>query len=90
LAGIEIIRETKSHKGIDILTIEERKYANFLMSGNMESTLNNLVALNHKYLEEMGYQFADIICYEIFDECPANKPYEEINREILVPVKTRK
>jgi Transcriptional regulator containing an amidase domain and an AraC-type DNA-binding HTH domain len=89
IAGIELKNEIKTNKGIDVLIIDEGKYVGFSMKGNPEATLNKLIALNHKYLEDMGYEFADIICYEIFDECPANKPYEELQRNILVPVKPR-
>jgi AraC family transcriptional regulator len=89
LAGIEIQDEIKSKRGIDIITLNEGKYATFSMVGNMESTVNHIIALNHKYLDEMGFDIAEIICYEFFDECPANKPYEKINKNILVPVKAR-
>ncbi len=90
IAGIELKNEIKTHKGIDLLTMNEGKYANFSMSGNLESTLDKLMALNHKYLAEMGYEIAEIICYEIFDECPSSMPYNEINRRLLVPVKPAK
>ena len=90
IAGIELKNDIKTIKGIDILTMNEGKYAGFSMTGDLESTLNNLVALNHKYLAETGYEIADIICYEIFDESPTSKPYNEINRNLLVPVRPGK
>lgn len=90
LAGIELKNGIKSKKGIDIITMNEGKYASFSMMGNIESTLSHIITLNHKYLNEMGYEIAEIICYEIFDECPAYKSYEQINKNIQVPVKARK
>ncbi|NVN94000.1 MAG: AraC family transcriptional regulator [Bacteroidetes bacterium] len=90
LAGIILNEELKSKKDIEIIGMKEGKYANFSMTGNIESTLNHLISLNHHYLDEMGYEMAEIICYEIFDECPAYKPYDHINKSLLVPVKTRK
>ncbi len=89
LAGIEVGKEMKSKKGIEVTTINEGKYAQFSLTGNQESTLNHVVALNHRYLPEMGYEIAEIICYEIFDECPAYKPYHTINKTILVPIKIK-
>ena len=89
LAGIEVNKEIKSKKGIDITTLNEGKYASFSSLGTQEYTLNQVVALNHKYLPDMGYEIAEIICYEIFDECPAYKPYQSINKTILVPIKIK-
>jgi AraC family transcriptional regulator len=86
LAGIEIKTECKTNKGIDILTIPGRKYANFSMSGDMESTLDHILALNDKYINDMGYKINELICYELFNESPANNPYELINKNILLPV----
>ncbi len=89
IAGIEIKNDIKTNKAVNFLNMNEGKYASFNMVGNLETSLYNLLALNHKYLDEMGYQVADIICYEIYDECPAYKPYEKINKKILVPVKPK-
>ena len=55
----------------------------------MNKTLDSLVALNHNYMESMGFTISEMICYEQFDECPAHKPYEDINRRILIPVKVK-
>ncbi len=89
IAGIELKNDIKTNKAVNILNMKEGKYASFIMKGNLETTLYNLLALNHKYLDEMGYQVEDIICYEVYDECPAYKPYEKINKKILVPVKAK-
>lgn len=89
IAGIELKSDVKSKKGIDILSMNAGKYANYSMKGNLEATLDSLLALNHKYLEEMSYEIADILCYEIFDECPSFKSYDNIHRQILVPVKSK-
>lgn len=89
LAGIELNTEFKPYKGIDILTIPEGKYANFSMVGNLESTLDNLLALVGHYLPEIGYEVKEPICYEIFDESPAHKPFDLISKNILLPVKAQ-
>ena len=90
LAGIEIKNEVRSKKEVDIITMNEGKYGCFTMTGNVESTLGHIVTLNHKYLDEMGYEMAEIICYEIYDECPAYKPYALISKNIRVPVKAKR
>ncbi|MFZ4398747.1 MAG: AraC family transcriptional regulator [Bacteroidales bacterium] len=89
LAGIILNEDIKSKKGIEIISMKEGKYAGFSMTGNIECTLNQLISLNHQYLDDMGYEMAEIICYEIFDECPAYKSFEQINKNILLPVKTK-
>lgn len=88
LAGIELTSEIKSKKDIDVLTMHGGKYTFFNSIGTLEFTLNQMIALNHHYLSQLGYEIAEIICYEIFDECPAYKQYDLIQKTILVPVKT--
>jgi len=89
LAGIEIADNIKPRKGIEIVDMAEGKYAIFSMAGNLETTLSHIVAANHNYVIEMGYDITEIICYEIFDECPTDKPYDQINKTILLPVKAK-
>jgi len=89
LAGIEIKNDCKPNKGVDIITIPEHRYAKFSMAGNMESTLDHILALNNRYLDAMGYKMNELICYEMLDQSPANKPYESINKTILLPVQAQ-
>jgi len=89
LAGIELNKEVKFKKGVDIITIKKGQYANFSMIGDLESTLDHLISLNHKYMDELGYEMSEIICYEFFDECPAIKSYDRVSKNILVPVKRK-
>lgn len=87
IAGIELKKDVKPYKGIGIFKISEGKYAHFQMAGNLESTMNSLIALNHKYLGDMGYEMAEIKWYEFFNECPAYKPYADINKTVMAPVR---
>ncbi|MEI7594160.1 MAG: AraC family transcriptional regulator [Bacteroidota bacterium] len=89
LAGIEVKGELKFKKNVDIITLEEGKYAGFSMVGGLESTLNHVIALNHHYLEEMGFEMSELICYELFDECPASSSYDKIIKHIQIPVKKK-
>ncbi|MEI6173353.1 MAG: hypothetical protein WCR01_06335 [Bacteroidota bacterium] len=38
-------------------------------------------------MNESGYQIAEITGFELYNENPANKPYENIRRTISIPVK---
>jgi AraC family transcriptional regulator len=90
IAAIEVQKDIKPFKGISMFKISEGKYANFQMTGNLESTVNHLITLNHNYLAEMGYEMSEIIWYEVFSECPAYKSYADINKNIWVPVKAHR
>jgi hypothetical protein len=51
--------------------------------------MNSLIALNHNYIDSIGYTISDMICYEEFLENPTLKAYEHINRRLLLPVKAK-
>lgn len=89
LTGIELKEDIKLKSGVELVVLKDGKYASFTMKGTYEETLNHTVALNHAYLSDMGYDMGDFIGYEIFDECPAVKPYNSINKTILLPVKPK-
>ncbi len=89
LCGIDIGSEIKPTKGISIQTVSKAQYLNYEMTGDMNATLDSLVALNHNYVDTMGYAISEMICYEQFLESPAEKPYEDITRHLLIPVKVK-
>ncbi|MEI7980913.1 MAG: helix-turn-helix domain-containing protein [Bacteroidota bacterium] len=89
LCGVELSSEIKATQGISIHTLAKGQYLNYEMTGNMDETLGSLVALNHNYIGSMGYTISEMICYEQFNECPAEKSYENITRHLLIPVKVK-
>ncbi|MFZ4547491.1 MAG: AraC family transcriptional regulator [Bacteroidales bacterium] len=89
LCGIEINADVKLTKGINSQTISKAQYLRYDMKGSMNETLDVMLALNHKHMETMGYVISEMICYEQFDECPSDKPYEEICRNLLFPVRMK-
>ena len=89
LTGIELKEDIKLKAGIELIMLKDGKYASFSMNGNYQESMNHSIALNHSYLDDLGYDMKDFISYEIFDECPAEKPYETINKTILLPVKAK-
>jgi len=89
LCGLEINDDIKSTKGINIQTVSKAQYLHYEMKGNINETLDAMIALNHNYVDAMGYIVSGMVCYEQFDECPTNKPYDEITRHLLFPVKMK-
>jgi AraC family transcriptional regulator len=89
LCGIEISSEIKPTRGIVIQTFNKGLYINYKMAGNINETLNSLIALNHNFIDSMGYSISEMICFEQFEESPATEPYERINRSLLIPIKIK-
>jgi len=89
LCGIEIGGEVKSGKGISLQTVAKGTYLKYDLTGPMNETLDSLVALNHNWVDSMGYVISEMICYEQFAESPADQPYETIARKLIIPVCVR-
>jgi AraC family transcriptional regulator len=89
LCGIELNCEIKPAKGVNILAFKKGQYISCTTSGDINKILNSLIALNHVYIDSMGYSISEMICYEQFDGNPVEKPFETMNRILLLPVKKR-
>jgi AraC family transcriptional regulator len=89
LCGIEVNPDVKPTKGISILPFNKGQYLSYSTTGNINETLHSLIALNHVYIDSMGYSISDMICYEQFAENPVEKPYEKNTRKLLLPVKAK-
>jgi AraC family transcriptional regulator len=89
LCGIEVSSDIKPAKGIVVLTFNKGLYISYKTIGNIDETLNSLIALNHNYIDSMGYSISEMICYEQFGDNPATTQYEEINRTLLIPIKPK-
>jgi AraC family transcriptional regulator len=74
-------------KEIGSFSIPGGKYATFSMKGSVQSVFSNLVAFRHGWLDQSGYQIAEIMGFELYTENPAKKPYESIQRQVFIPVK---
>jgi AraC family transcriptional regulator len=66
---------------------EQGTYASYVVKGDLFAVLKSLVWFSHQWVPDSGYSIGDITGYEIFSENPANKPVEQITREILIPIK---
>ncbi|NVO10734.1 MAG: AraC family transcriptional regulator [Bacteroidales bacterium] len=89
LCGIEIGSDIQPSNGISIITFNKGQYINYEIIGDINETLGSLVALNHNYIDSMGYSISEMICYEQLSESPVDKPYEKILRNLLIPVKIK-
>ena len=74
-------------KDISSTTIPGGKYASYSMKGPIQSVFKSLMAFSHGWLDQSGYQIAEITGFELYTENPALKPYESIQRQIFIPVK---
>lgn len=74
-------------KEIGLATIPEGKYACYGIKGSMQHLFRSLVEFRHGWLEQSGYQIAEITGFELYSENPAAKPYESIQRQVFIPVK---
>ncbi|MEI7726792.1 MAG: GyrI-like domain-containing protein [Bacteroidota bacterium] len=63
------------------------RYATYTFKGTTQGVFKSLIAFKHEWLEESGYEIAEITGFEIYSENPAMKPYESIQRRIFIPVK---
>jgi AraC family transcriptional regulator len=74
-------------KEIVVGEIPENKYATYSIKGSTIDTLKSLVAFKHHWLDNSGYQIAETTGYEEYPLNPATEEYENIKREVYIPVK---
>lgn len=85
-AGISLQSKTGLLKSAGITEIPQGIYASYRVKGNMMAIVKSLIFFKHGWLDKSGYQLSDITGFELFDVNPADKPSEQIEREILIPV----
>ena len=74
-------------KDAGVVEIPEGKYATFSIKGMLQNEFNYLIAFRHGWLDQSGYQIAEITGFEVYSHNPASRPYESIHRQIFIPVK---
>ncbi len=73
-------------KRLNLLEIEAAKYALLDLSGGFTENLEQLKIFVEFWLPESGYRISDIVGYEMFAESPLEKPYNEVKKEIYIPI----
>jgi len=86
-AGITIASKPGLGKDVCTTEIPRGTYASYRVKGNIMSIVKSLIYFKHCWLDTSGYQIKDITGFEVFDVNPADKPSEQIAREIIIPVK---
>ena len=86
-AGITLNSKSGLLKDASSTEIPKGIYASYRAKGNIMAIVKSLIFFKHCWLDTSGYQLKDICGFEIFDVNPADKPSEQIAREILIPVK---
>jgi AraC family transcriptional regulator len=86
-AGISYPGNLKLPGEASVAEIPGGLYAGYRLTGNLLSSLKSLLFFNHGWLGENGYAIQDLLGYELYNENPANRPSETIEKEILIPVR---
>ena len=86
-ACITMPDEVSLPKEIGSVLIPAGRYASYSFRGTIGSVFRSLVTFRHGWLEQSGYEIAEITGFELYAENPALKPYESILRRIFIPVK---
>jgi AraC family transcriptional regulator len=81
-----VITESQISKRLNTLEIPDGKYVILDLTQGFSEGLKKLQIFVDFWIPESGYRIADIVGYEIFAESPLEKPYNEIKKEIYIPV----
>jgi AraC family transcriptional regulator len=87
-AGITVSSKENLPRGVEVMEMPGGKYASYQVKGNIQHTIKSLVYFKHFWLDNSGFQLKDIRGFELYEENPALKPAEHINRELLIPVRS--
>jgi AraC family transcriptional regulator len=85
-AGITLNTKPALKKDVSTTEIPQGTFASYRVKGNTMAIVKSLIYFKHCWLDPSGYQIKDISGFEIFDVNPADKPSEQIAREIIIPV----
>ena len=86
-ACITVPEGISQSREIGFAKISGGKYATYFYKGTIESVFQSLAVFKHEWLDQSGYQIAEITGFELYSENPAEKPYESIPRQIFIPVR---
>jgi len=85
-AGISLNSKPDLLKDVSTTEIPRGTYASYRVKGNVMAIVKSLIYFKHCWLDTSGYRLKDITGFEVFDVNPADKPSEQITREIIIPV----
>jgi AraC family transcriptional regulator len=70
--------------------IDKGRYATFKVNGTIEKTFSAIHFFYEHWLPNSGYQVADIWIFEILSQNPVGRSYNEIEREVYIPIEPAK
>ncbi|MCX6247488.1 MAG: AraC family transcriptional regulator [Bacteroidetes bacterium] len=86
-ACITVPDETPAAKETGLMRIPDGKYATYFFQGTNHDLFRSLINFKHYWLDQSGYQIAEITGFELYEENPAITAYESIHRQVFIPVK---
>jgi len=86
-ACITVPEHFSALKETGLMRIPDGRYASYFFKGTIQNVFRSLIAFRHGWLDQSGYQIAEIRGFELYSNNPAKTPYESINRRIFIPVK---
>lgn len=81
-----IITKSNIPNHLNMLEIPAGKYVILDLHSGFKENLERLKIFVEFWIPESGYRIADIVGYEFFTESPLEKPYQEIKKEIYIPI----
>jgi AraC family transcriptional regulator len=85
-AVITINPGTKILKKEVITEIKAGRYATFKLSGELEKTFNAIHFFYKHWLPQSGYQVSGMDIFEMLSQNPVGRSYNEIEREVHIPI----
>ena len=86
-ACITVPTEIPVSREMGFAQIPDGRYASYSLKGTIQHVVRSLISFRHGWLDQSGYQIAEISGFELYACNPATRPYESISREIFIPVK---
>ncbi len=85
-AFISIEPHQQIPSNLSVMQIQGGKFGAYKMKGDLPFAFATFKVFAKAWLPESGYRMPDICGFEIFSQNPLTKPYDEIEREILIEV----
>jgi len=70
----------------NIMEIIGGRFGSYKITGDLPFAFATFKVFAKEWLPESGYRMSDICGFEIFSQNPLTKPYDEIEREILIKI----
>lgn len=69
-----------------VTEIKSGKYVSYKISGDIRESIRSGHFIYHHWLPQNGYKIAGIARFEVFSANPAVIPYQQLQREVYIPI----